>query len=334
MKIHSLAFLLLFQFPFAFDQALEFPLPPTSPDSNQKPNKAVAANIIFKSADSGQTWQDISEGLPENLPEEGIPRDGFVANDNGIYLRTGNGMYYSKPNSKAPFWKKEISPDNLGSIVPGKTGMLAFNYGGQFLQKVNETGLWLPIYTDFPGKNIRTIFETGNMVFIGYDRGLLKSDDRGKNWKRVYDEGWVMKLVESNGVLIATSQRGIIRSVDHGENWVNVINEGGVGITIEPIKGGFAAITYNTQTETRRVRTSYDGGKTWQPIDAGLPASLYTASITEVGEYLFCGHPAGIYRSSDKGKTWQLSLPAIQDKVFNLSVSGNVIYAIPRGGGC
>ena len=334
MKIHHLAFLLLFHFPFSFDQALEFPQSPTLRDSNPKRDKAVATNIIFKSADGGQTWQDISEGLPVNLPEDGIPRDGFLANDNGIYLRTGDGMYYSKPNSAAPFWEKEITPDNLGSIVPGKSGMLAFNYGGQFLQKINGTGLWLPIYTDFPGKNVRTIFETGNIFFIGYDRGLLKSDDGGKNWKRVYDEGWVMKLVESNGVLIATSQSGIIRSVDDGESWVNVIDEGGVGIAIERIKGGFAAITCNTETETRRVRTSYDGGKTWQPIDAGLPASLYTASITEVGEYLFCGHPAGIYRSSDKGKTWQLSLPAIQDKVFNLSVSGNVIYAIPRGGGC
>jgi photosystem II stability/assembly factor-like uncharacterized protein len=334
MKIHHLAFLLLFYFPFSFDQALEFPQSPPLRDSNPKRDKAVATNIIFKSADGGQTWQDISEGLPVNLLEGGIPRDGFLANDNGIHLRTGDGMYYSKPNSAAPFWEKEITPDNLGSIVPGKTGMLAFNYGGQFLQKTNGTGLWLPIYTDFTGKSVRTIFETRDIVFIGYDKGLLKSDDSGKNWKRVYDEGWVMKLVESNGVLIATSQRGIIRSVDDGENWVNVIDEGGVGIAIERIKGGFAAITCNTETETRRVRTSYDGGKTWQPIDAGFPASLYTASITEVGEYLFCGHPAGIYRSSDKGKTWQLSLPAIQDKVFNLSVSGNVIYGIPRSGGC
>lgn len=334
MKMHQLAFLLLFPFSIVFDPTLEFPrLSPLS-DSKPKQGKGVAANIIFKSADGGQTWQDISEGLPENLPEDGIPRDGFLANDNGMYLRTGNEMYYSKPNATAPFWEKENTPANLGSIVPGKTGMLAFNYGGRLLQKISQTSLWLPVYTDFPGKSVRTIFETGNIVFIGYDKGLLKSDDSGKNWKRVYDGGWVMKLVESNGVLLATSQRGIIRSTDGGENWVDVISEGGVGIAIERIKGGFAAITCNTETETRRVRTSYDGGKTWQAIDTGLPASLHIASITEVGQYMFCGHPAGIYRSPDKGKTWQLVLPAVQDKVFHLSVSGNVIYALPISGGC
>ena len=335
MKIHTLAFLLLFQFPFAFDKALEFPHSPLLPDyKQQKRNKPGAVNIIFKSADGGQTWQDISEGLPEDLQEDGIPRDGFLANDNGIYLRAGNGLYQSKPDSRAPFWEKQSFPDEHSSILAGKTGMLAFNYGGKFLHKVNATDLWLPIYQDFKGKSVRTVFEIGDTAFIGCDWGLYKSDDNGKSWERVYDGGWVMKVVESDGVLLATSQSGIIRSTDNGENWVNVISEGGVGIAIERIKGGFAAITCSTSSETRRVRTSYDGGKTWQPIDAGLPASLYIASITQVGEYLFCGHPAGIYRSSDKGKTWQLLLPAIQDKVFNLSVYGNVIYAIPRGGGC
>ena len=143
-----------------------------------------------------------------------------------------------------------------------------------------------------------------------------------------------MKLVESNGVLMATSQKGILRSNDDGENWDLVVSEGGVGISVEVINGGFAAITYNTPSETRRVLTSYDGGESWQPIDAGLPAQASIASIIQVGDYFFCGHPTGIFRSSDKGKTWKLLLPSIGNKVFNLSVSGNVIYAIPRDGGC
>lgn len=336
MKICNLVCLLLFQFSFVFEQALEFPESSSLPDTKQKQkrDKPGAANIIFRSLDGGQTWQDISEGLPENLSEDGIPRDCFLADNNGIYLRAGNEIYQSSPNSMAPIWKKEIFPDEHSGIVAGKTGMLAFNYGGRFLQKLNETGLWLPIYEGFQGKSVRTVFESGDAVFIGCDWGLYRSDDRGKSWERVHDGGWVMKLVESDGVLIATSQSGIIRSTDDGKSWVNVISEGGVGIAIERIQGGFAAITCNTETETRRVRTSYDGGKTWQPVDADLPASLYIASIAEVGEYMFCGHPAGIYRSSNKGKTWQLLLPAIQDKVFNLSVSGNVIYAMPRNGGC
>jgi photosystem II stability/assembly factor-like uncharacterized protein len=191
------------------------------------------------------------------------------------------------------------------------------------------------MYTNFAKKEVRTVFETAaGAVFIGCDNGLFKSIDSGKTWKQVHNGGWVMKFVESDGVLVATSQAGIIRSTDDGENWDYVISEGGVGIAVERIEGGFAAITYNTKSMTRRVRTSYDGGKTWQPIDAGLAGSPNISSIIQVGEYFFCGHPNGILRSSDNGKTWKLLLPSIGDKVFNLSISGNVIYAIPRSGGC
>jgi len=332
MKIYHLVFLLLFQFPFASDEALEFPASSPISNSQQKlsGNKSGVVNLVFKSADGGQTWQDISEGLPENLQG-----GGFFADDNGLYLRAGNGIYHSKPNSTTPFWKKEIFPDEHSSITPGKTGIFAYNYDGQFLQKINGTSVWSPMYSNFQEKMVRTVFETaGGTVFIGSDNGLFKSTNSGKTWKQVHLGGWVMKLVESNGILLATSQGGIIRSSDDGENWDTVISEGGVGIAVECIKGGFAAITYNTSSETRRVRTSYDGGVTWQPIDADLPAQLSIASIIQVGEYFFCGHPIGIFRSSDKGKTWKLLLPSIENKVFNLSVSGNVIYALPRDGGC
>lgn len=100
------------------------------------------------------------------------------------------------------------------------------------------------------------------------------------------------------------------------------------------IKGGFAAISYNTTSKTRRVRTSYDAGKTWQAIDAGLPPHDLIANVLQVDDYLFVGHPKGIYKSADKGKNWTLISPAIDDKVFNLYVSEKAIYAFPRTGGC
>lgn len=333
MISYNLAFLLFFQFTVGFNQPLELPSSSSMPDDQQKNKNGTtgATNIIFKSTDNGQTWHDISEGLPANLQAES-----FVEKDRELYIQTGNEIYRSSQLSPALFWQKENLPDQNSSLTPGKTGIVAYNYQhGQFLQKMNGTGLWMPMYTNLPTKQVRTIFEMASgTAFIGSDKGLFKSTDSGKTWKQVHTGGWVMKLIESDGVLLATSQGGILRSTDEGENWELVISEGGVGIAVERINGGFAAITYNTTSETRRVRTSYDGGKTWQPIDAGLPASLSIASIIQVGDYLFCGHPGGIFRSADKGKTWKLILPSIGTKVFNLYGSGNVIYAIPRAGGC
>ncbi len=242
MYIYKLAFLLIIQ-SFVACQRVQENAPPLEAklafqslaDSSQEPEKATfpATNIVFQSIDGGQTWQDVSTGLPGNLPVE-------------------------------------------------------------------------------------SFFAQNGEVFLGSPKGLYRSQS----------------MVESDGVLICTNEHGILRSTDSGEHWDLVISEGGVGIAVEVIEGGFAAITYNTQSETRRVRISADGGKTWQPIDAGLPPHASIASIKQVGEYFFCGHPDGIFRSADRGKTWHLVLPTIKDKVFNLSVSGKVIYAIPRNGGC
>ncbi len=330
-------------------------------EKTTKETKSGLLNIVFRSTDGGQTWQNISEGLPENLQREGVRSDGFFANDSGLYLRAGNGVYRSEPNSTTSFWTKDIFPGKQNNIAPGKNGIFAYNFRGQFLKKINGTSDWSPMYTNFQEQAVRinrtidwmyknynerqvsSVFETtGGTVFIGSNNALFKSTNSGKTWKYVHVGGWVMKMVESNGVLLAASSQGILRSTDDGENWDCVMSEGSAGIAVERIDGGFAAIVYNTITQTNTIHISLDSGKTWnivgeglQPIwnIFGLKSSLNISSIKQVGKYLICGRSDGIFRSSDMGKTWKkLLLPAIENYGFNLSVSGNVIYAIPNKG--
>ncbi len=307
-----------------------------------------ATDIIFQSKDGGQTWQDISQGLPEReQPEE------FFAGESDVYLRVNKVMYHSKGNLKTPVWEKENGLDpRSNSIAFNRSGVMAYNYDGQVYQKTLATGTWLPIYTNFKKQLMRTIFETSDgTVFLGSDHGLYKSADKGQSWKQVQNEGWVMDIVESKGVLIGTGQKGIMRSTDNGEHWEWVISEGGVGIAVERIDGGFAAISYSASTKSRRIRISLDAGKNWKAIDEGLQPSLSISSIKQIGPYLICGHPDGIFRSSDMGKTWSMvhssvdnafkifaswnTVPFNDDrKVFKIYVSGNVLYAVARNSGC
>lgn len=371
MKIYNFVLLLLIQFLFSCSQASEIPQSSHLTDRlhTEKTGTTTTANLVFRSADGGQTWQDISNGLPEPVKDDyGIGRNVFYTDDNGLYLTDGNWIYHSSTNATAPFWTKDSFPDKHSNIAPGKTGIFAYNYYSPILQKLNGTNVWSPIFTDLQEKKVRTVLETaGGTLFIGTDEGLFRSTNNGKTWKPVYAWGLLGKLAESDGVMVATSNRGIIRSTDDGENWELVISEGGVGIDVERIKGGFAAINYSTAAKTRRVRASYDDGKTWQPIDAGLqtqiivdspwrpinagnpaegadsvwhpkeaalPVQEYKTSIIQVGENFFCGHSDGVYRTSDKGKTWKLILPSEKGKMFKLSVSGNVIYAIQMENHC
>jgi photosystem II stability/assembly factor-like uncharacterized protein len=336
-------------------------------EKTTKGTKSGPVPIVFRSTDGGQTWRDISKGLPEKLQRGGMQSDGFFANDSGLYVRAGNGVYHSEPNSATSFWTKDIFPGEQRSITPGKNGILAYNFRGQFLKKINGKSDWSPMYTNFQEQAVRlnrtidwmyanykekqvsSVFETtGGTVFIGSNNALYKSTNSGKTWKYVPVGGWVTKMAESNGVLLAASSQGILRSTDDGENWDRVISEGSVGIAVERIDGGFAAIAYNTITQTNSIHISLDSGKTWNAIGEELQPSWSSLlmkktgllksssdilSIKQMGKYLICGRSDGIFRSSDMGKTWKkLLLPAIGNYGFNLSVSGNVIYAIPNRG--
>src|SRR5215213_5651335 len=245
-----------------------------------KTKKAGTAKIVFRSTDGGQTWQDISKGLPENLREGGIQGNTLFANDKGLFLRVGNGLYHSTLNATAPFWTKEISPNEHSSIAPGKSWILTSNYWGANLKTTNGTSVWSPIFENFQEPRIRSVFETaGCTIFIGTDRGLFKTDNSGKTWKHIHAGSLVGNLAESNGVLLATSMRRIIRSTDNGENWAVVISDSSVAFDVKPIEGGFAAITAGSESGTRSLRTSYDAGKTWQPIDAGIQGKVVSDSI-------------------------------------------------------
>ena len=315
--------------------------------------KPEATNIIYQSNDGGQTWQDVSASLPEQVQPEG-----FFAGESDLYMSVNDVMYHSKSNLKTPVWEKEQVVDQRSTITFNQSGALAYSYDGYIYRKKPSSDPdsyrdWLPIYTNLITHSVQTIFEASDgAVFFSTGKSLSKSVDKGLSWKLI-QKGGVDNFVESDGVLLATGQKGIMRSTDQGEHWEWVISEGGVGITVERINGGFAAIAYSTQTKSRRISISLDNGKTWKAIDEGLPPSLSISSIKQVGKYLVVGHPDGIFRSSDMGKTWHVvhqgvdpAIPVFRTassgapandkrKVFTIYASGNVLYAVARNAfGC
>ena len=325
--------------------------------------KSGLLNIVYRSTDGGETWQNISKGLPENLQKGGVWSHGIFANANGLYLRAGNGVYHSEPNSTTTFWTKEIFPGEQREIAPANNGIFLYDFRGQFFKNIAGNSNWSPMYTNFQEQAVRlnktvdwmyknykekqvsSVFETtGGTAFIGSNNAIYKSANNGKTWKYVPVGGWVTKMVESNGVLLAASSHGILKSTDDGETWVHAISEGVAAIAVEHIDGGFAVIAHSIITKTDKGYISLDNGKTWNDVGAGLPSSWsfknifgsqpqYILSLKQAGKYLVCASSDGVFRSPDMGKTWEkITLPAVENKGFSLSASGNVIYAMPNKG--
>lgn len=329
---------------------------------------SAIANIIYKSTDGGQTWHNISEGLPDKLQREGVwSNSSLLENENGLYLRKGNGIYHNESNSTTPLWSKEVFTGRQRNIIPIKNGILAYDIRGQFVKKIEGSNVWSPMYTNFQEqavrldktidwmyktykeKEVRTVFVTATgTVLIGSSNSLFRSTNGGTTWSQLHVGDGRMKIIEANGVLLSTSKNGILRSTDDGLTWDRLLTDGGLSTAVESIGGGFAALVYNTTIQTNSIHVSMDSGKTWKVIGEELQPSwsglfmrkmglLKTSdiiSIKQMGKYLICGRADGIFRSADKGKTWEkLALPAVENLGFNLSVSGNTIYVMP-GKGC
>jgi photosystem II stability/assembly factor-like uncharacterized protein len=160
---------------------------------------------------------------------------------------------------------------------------------------------------------------------VGYGNGVYKSTDAGKTWTHIglADTQHIGKIavdpknpdvvfVAAIGNLYsANPERGVFRSRDGGKTWDKVLYKtpdvGAVEVVIDPTD---SAVVYAGLWNTRRppwftyaptngpgggIFKSSDGGTTWRPLTAGLPAE----GIGRTGIALSPSQPRRVYAVVD-----------------------------------
>jgi photosystem II stability/assembly factor-like uncharacterized protein len=312
-----------------------------------------SSGVVFQSTDGGKTWQDISTGLPKKID----PYTFYTENGN-LLLGYEKGIF-SKKNFHDATWQKEIFlNESVNQIFHSKTSPYIYNVDAGVLQKIENTGFWVPVLIGLKSKFILSILETqAGDILVGTTTGLFKSTDQGKSWKKTIENGNIYSLVEKDHIIMAGTDQGLIRSMNKGEKWETVLAEDGATISVKYIGNSFFAISQGyligkfsgelPSASANTLRRSKDGGKTWQHIDEHLAPFAFTYKVEDgrspvrrindvegIQNYIFASIDNGVYRSADFGKTWELVLPSTENTYFSIATSGHVIYAVKKNAGC
>jgi photosystem II stability/assembly factor-like uncharacterized protein len=180
----------------------------------------VAAQVLFKSTDAGQTWQVISPDLTRNDKSRQGPSGGPITKDNTSI------EYYSTIFTVAE------SPLAAGTIWAGSDDGLVHvtRDGGKTWKDVTPKGLpeWAQINAieASPYDKGGAYFAATRYKLDDFHPYLYKTTDYGATWSRItdgIDPQHFTRVVradpERRGLLFAGTERGLYASWDDGGRW-------------------------------------------------------------------------------------------------------------------
>lgn len=153
----------------------------------------------------------------------------------------------------------------------------------------------------------------GGRVLIGCESGIYLSDDGAKSWRRVLATTDTVNDIQQSPLhaktwIAVTQSAGAWRSTDSGATWKPLQ---GVPTDKALYNVAFAArdpLRMAIASWSHGILVSDDGGKTWTPRNAGLPASghVWRTAIDPDSRFLYVAiFGQGLYASSDFGRTWR-----------------------------
>jgi photosystem II stability/assembly factor-like uncharacterized protein len=183
--------------------------------------------------------------------------------------------------------------------------------------------------------------ENNNQRSVAYGDGIYKSEDGGSSWKnmglktsehigkiivdpRNSDVVWVAVI---GPLWSAGGERGVYKTIDGGKTWTQSLkideHTGVNDIIMDPRNPD---VIYAAAFQRRRhdygyvsggpgsgMHKTFDGGKTWEKINSGLPSGDKGRIGLDISpanpEYIYAiveaAKDEGVYRSTNRGASWQ-----------------------------
>jgi len=296
---------------------------------------------VYRSEDSGATWQVSSKGLVNFaalavvvLPNPHVLLTGSYS---GIYRSINGGISWRRVLRDVPIRSLAVDPSDSATIYAGAGGYRPGSDTSQLLFKSTDSGkTWLPAATGITFGPIlslavdpvtpRTVYAGAWDVFAANQGFLFRSKDGGATWKAIPGLGGVSSIAfdpTNSKVIYITQGRGLFHSRDGGQTWsqrmVGEVPTLGARMTrsvaVSPVNPDRLAVV-----DFKSIFLSLDTGKTWVKSNGCSPMCWDVTFDPLYADNVYVGHNPGVLRSLDAGNHWlafSTGLPGVD--VFNIT---------------
>ncbi|MEI8134067.1 MAG: T9SS type A sorting domain-containing protein [bacterium] len=263
----------------------------TNPDPN--------TGGVYRSVDSGATWEIISNGLINHMITS------IYSTNTRIFA--GSSLAISMMEKGSNLWQtmsnglpKEVVTSFAGIWNTGFAGT-----SGSYVFSTDDRGVHWDIRKDGISRaNVTSMFAKGSVLLAGTDGrpknglgGIHRSTDNGLTWGQANSGMPIMSItsIVSDGTKIyAGGDSGVFSSVDDGKSWSRYTTE-------------VPMVLLSTPTAFFEVQKSaiykFVPGSGWSIISSETIGNTIR-SATANGSYIFVGTDSGVLRSSNGGTQW------------------------------
>jgi photosystem II stability/assembly factor-like uncharacterized protein len=288
---------------------------------------AGTRNGIFKSTDAGATWAPASKGLgPAGVwvMSLAVTSEAVYAGTytNGVYKSTDGGATWFSASAGLPY--AVVLTPNVGALVADprspdriwagtNRGVFLTTNGGLSWQ---ERRRGLPL--DAPSRGL-ALAPDGKTLYASNTRSVFKTTNQGKKWTRV-SKGLIgsvgdLVLDPANPSTLFAAGLGLWKTTNRGASWTQVapsLFDGGV---LALAWQGTRLLVSHYSVAKRAILYSDDRGATWTPA-AASPSDPTVLDLAASPDLVYAGSAsnilaAGVYRSLDHGRTWDLSVAGL-----------------------
>lgn len=230
---------------------------------------------LYKSVNGGKTWQSLTHLMMLSMAMDPAHQSTLyaVSNSRGFLKTTDAGKRWEAPGPGLP------TGSITGVAVNPVTGTV-LAYGVGMYRSTDRAAHWTRV---LKGQSLRSVtVSTDGMGYAGSDAGIYVSHDDGRTWTLARNGANqpIINIVAAQHVAYAAGGVTVLRTSNDGRTWQALFKA--------PIGVEFLGVSPTNPNEvfgevgSQGLYASYDGGKTWQAANNGIPDRDFNASTIKV----------------------------------------------------